>query len=95
MIHIDWDDLQITDEQRARAEQRIERTAIGPHDVFTVRRVVHGYQVVFAQASQACGTELRFHGDDLLEVLDRAAELSSIVAREASRLMDVDPLTRG
>lgn len=82
MIHVDWDDLQLTDDERARAEQRIERMAVGPRDVFTVRRVVHGYQAIFSKSVRGCGTELRFHGSNLMRVLDRASELSSVVARE-------------
>lgn len=70
MIHVDWDELQLADIERARVERRIAGISIGPKDVFTVRRVIHGYQAILSKSLQGCGTELRVHGNDLVRVLE-------------------------
>lgn len=89
MIHIDWDDLQLTDAELTRAVESIREIPVGPRDVLTVRRVIHGYQVVFSRPSRGYGTELRIHGSDLTRVLERARELATVVATaEPRRTLD-------
>lgn len=83
MIHIDWDDLQLPRELRATVEERIARLSVAPHETFTVRRVVHGYQAIYSTPSHVCATELRLHGSDLVLVVDRALELIRFVAERA------------
>ncbi len=96
MIHVDWDELQLTAAERARIEARVADLPVGPHDVFTMRRVIHGYQAILSRPSRSCGTELRVHGSDLVLMLDCVRELASAAATDdASRRSDRTEAQRG
>src|SRR5690606_36008727 len=73
--------------ERARVERRIAGISVGPKDVLTVRRVIHGYQAILSKPLHGCGTELRVHGHDLVRVIEcvRALAMAGSGAAGASR----------
>lgn len=95
MIHVNWDDLQLTAAERARIEARVADLRVGPRDVFTMRRVILGYQAILSRPSRSCGTELRVHGSDLVLVLDCVRELATGATDDASRRSDCAEAQRG
>jgi hypothetical protein len=84
MINIDWGDLSPTLELRNAVEARIGRLCLDREQV-TLRRRGSGYEAQVRTALPGRSTVLRLHGEDLYDVVDRTAELLSIVARESAR----------
>lgn len=80
MIDIDWGDLTPTFEVRAAVEARLRELRLARERV-SLRRRGNGYEAQVRTAMPGRSTVLRLHGEDLCEVVDRTAELLSIVAR--------------
>lgn len=84
MIEIDWGDLKPTLAVRAAIEARIGELTLEPERL-TLRRRGSGYEAQVRTALPGRATVLRLHGEDLCDVVQRTAELLSIVARESAR----------
>jgi hypothetical protein len=84
MIDIDWGDLSPTLEVRRAVEARISTLALERERV-TLRRRGSGFEAQVRTALPGRSTVLRLHGEDLCDVVDRTAELLSIVVRESAR----------
>lgn len=84
MIEIDWGDLNPPVEVRAAAEARVGTLPLARERVI-VRRRGAGYEAHVRTLLPGGSTVLRLHGEDLRDVIERAAELLSIVLRESTR----------
>ncbi|HEY8427391.1 MAG TPA: hypothetical protein VIL20_03420 [Sandaracinaceae bacterium] len=84
MIEIDWGDLNPPQEVRTAAEARVGTLPLARERVI-VRRCGAGYEAHVRTTLPGGSTVLRLHGEDLCDVIDRAAELLSIVVHESTR----------
>ena len=85
MIEIDWGDVQPSLEERVAVESRVRPLIAMHHEQVSLRRRGSGYEAQVRTALPGRSTVLRLHGDTLGDVVDRAAELLTIVARESAR----------
>lgn len=86
MIDIDWGDLSPTREVRNAVEARIRSLSLSlERERVMLRRRGSGFEAQVRTALPGRSTVLRLHGEDLCDVVDRTAELLSIVVRESAR----------
>jgi hypothetical protein len=85
MMTIEWGDVDASPEERREIEQRLELAGGGRGHVLALRRRDGGYEAAVRRVSSTGPTSLRFHGDDLLDVVRRAADLLEVVAAESAR----------
>jgi hypothetical protein len=85
MIDIDWGDLDPSQEERTAVERRVGTLIAMHRERVSLRRRGSGYEAQVRTALPGRSTMLRLHGESLDDVIDRAAELLTIVARESAR----------
>ncbi len=85
MIEIDWGDVQPSLDERVAVESRVRPLIARHHEQVSLRRRGSGYEAQVRTALPGRSTVLRLHADTLGDVVDRAAELLTIVARESAR----------
>ncbi len=85
MIEIDWGDLHPSHEERVAVESRVSALIAMHRERVSLRRRGSGYEAQVRTALPGRSTILRLHGESLHDVVDRAAELLTIVARESAR----------
>lgn len=85
MIDIDWGDLHPSSEEREALESRVRMVVALHREQVSLRRRGSGYEAHVRTALPGRSTVLRLHGESLHDVVDRTAELLTIVARESAR----------